>query len=137
MTVKFSGPAASWRRIRSGPCLTLGDVSVQDFKGGSAQNEVAIGTELKEERQLNVNRQQMETILATTFGQPGNGKPDFGNNTGEDTLAQRLQGAPGRGGCAHQPAAVAKAGARHPCFRELELLGIDQRILINCLPCRE
>ncbi len=25
----------------------LGDVSVQDFKGGSAQNEVAIGTELE------------------------------------------------------------------------------------------
>jgi preprotein translocase subunit SecF len=115
MTVKFSGPPPL-EKIRSA-MSHLGDVSVQDFKGGSAQNEVAIGTELKEERQLNVNRQQMETILATTFGQPGNGKLDF-NNTGEDALAQRLQG----------PLAAAGVPISQP---QLQKLAHDIRAFVN------
>jgi preprotein translocase subunit SecF len=88
MTVKFAYPPPL-EQIRSA-MSRLGEVSVQDFKGGNAQNEVAIGTELKEERQLNVNRQQMETILASTFGQPNSGKLDF-NNSSEQSLFERLR----------------------------------------------
>jgi preprotein translocase subunit SecF len=97
MTVKFA-TAPPLQKIRSA-MSRLGDVSVQDFKGGSAQNEVAIGTELKEERQLNVNRQAMETILATTFAQPNNGKLDF-NNASEQSLVDRLRDPLARNGVA-------------------------------------
>src|SRR5579872_2485146 len=64
MTVKFAGnpPLDQIRKAMS----RLGDVSVQNFTGGTAENEVAIGTELKDERQLNVNRQEMDNILAST-----------------------------------------------------------------------
>lgn len=88
MTVKFAHTPPV-EKIRSA-MSHLGEVSVQEFRGG-AGNEVAIGTELKEERQLNVNRQAMESILASTFGQPNNGKLDF-NNTSEGALLQRLRG---------------------------------------------
>ena len=88
MTVKFAYPPPL-DKIRTS-MSKLGEVSVQNFTGGTAQNEVAIGTELKEERQLNLNREEMGTILASTFGQPNAGKPDF-NNVGEDTLIQRLR----------------------------------------------
>lgn len=88
MTVKFAYPPPL-EKIRSA-MSRLGEVSVQEFKGGNAQNEVAIGTELKEERQLNVNRQQMENILATTFAQPNSGKLDF-NNSSEQALLDRLR----------------------------------------------
>jgi len=97
MTVKFAYPPPL-DKIRSA-MSRLGDVSVQDFKGGTAQNEVAIGTELKEERQLNVNRQAMETILASTFGQPNNGKLDF-NNSSEQGLLDRLRDPLARNGVA-------------------------------------
>ena len=97
MTVKFAY-APPLDKIRSS-MSKLGDVSVQNFTGGTAQNEVAIGTELKEERQLNLNRQEMADILATTFAQPNSGKLDF-NNAGEDALAQRLQDPLARNGVA-------------------------------------
>jgi preprotein translocase subunit SecF len=99
MTVKFAS-APPLEKIRSA-MSRLGDVSVQDFKGGTAQNEVAIGTELKnqQERQLNLNRQQMETILAGTFGQPNSGKLDF-NNASAESLAERLREPLARNGVA-------------------------------------
>jgi preprotein translocase subunit SecF len=99
MTVKFNS-APPLEKIRSA-MSRLGDVSVQDFKGGTAQNEVAIGTELKnqQERQLNLNRQQMETILATAFGQPNSGKLDF-NNASAESLMERLREPLARNGVA-------------------------------------
>ena len=66
-----------------------GEVSVQNFTGGTAPNTVLIETEIQEERQLNINRQAMEDVLANTFGQPGNPKLDL-NNTPSDTLSARL-----------------------------------------------
>src|SRR5579862_275914 len=57
MTVKFAY-APPLEKIRSA-MAKLGDVSVQNFSGGTAQNEVAIGTALQEERQLDINRQKM------------------------------------------------------------------------------
>ena len=55
-----------------------------------AANEVIIGTELEEERQLNINRQAMADVLTATFGQPGSGKLDF-NNASTADLVYRLR----------------------------------------------
>src|SRR5258706_7320914 len=54
MTVKFSGPPPV-DAIRAAVAKKIsGEGSVQNFESGS--NEVAIGTELKDERQLDPNR---------------------------------------------------------------------------------
>jgi len=90
MTVKFSSnpPLDKIRTAMS----KIGDVTVQNFTGVGAEKMVEIGTELKEESQLSQNRQQMEQILAATFGQPGSGKLDL-NNAGQAALVERLRGA--------------------------------------------
>jgi len=81
MTVKFaSEPPLDKIRAAMSHSEIKGDVSVQNFTGATAQNEVEIGTELQEERQLNINRQAMESVLVNTFGQPGSGKLDFAND---------------------------------------------------------
>jgi len=67
-----------------------GDVSVTNIYGGGAQNEVEIGTELADERQLAKNRADMETALFTAFGQPNSGKVDF-NNASQQTIAGALR----------------------------------------------
>jgi preprotein translocase subunit SecF len=91
MTVKFAyEPPLDKIRSAMTHSQIKGDVSVQNFTGATAQNEVEIGTELQEEGQLNLNRQAMEQVLATTFGQPGSGKIDL-NNTGKDALASALR----------------------------------------------
>jgi preprotein translocase subunit SecF len=66
-----------------------GEVSVQNFSG---ENQVEIGTELQgqDETQLNVNRQAMQDVLRSTFGQPNSGKLDL-NNSGAAELARRLR----------------------------------------------
>jgi preprotein translocase subunit SecF len=91
MTVKFASqpPLDKIRSAMSHSPQIHGDVTVQDFKGGSA-NEVEIGTELADETQLNINRQAMESVLTQTFGQPESGKLDF-NNASEQALADRLR----------------------------------------------
>src|ERR1035438_3550204 len=70
MTVKFAKtpPVDQIRAAFAKSGTVKGDVSVQTFNDSSAPNEVEIGTELVEERQLNANRQAMESVLASTFG---------------------------------------------------------------------
>ncbi len=90
MTVKFA-QEPPLDKIRTAMQSGIkGDVSVQNFTGATAYNEVEIGTELQEERQLNINRQAMESIMAKTFGQPGSGKLDL-NNVSKEALADRLR----------------------------------------------
>ena len=92
MTVKFAGPPPL-DKIRSAMTHSSkikGEVSVQNFTGASAQNEVEIGTELQNETQLNINRQAMEDVLFQTFGQAASGKLDF-NNASQEALANRLR----------------------------------------------
>jgi len=92
MTVKFSGPPPV-DKIRSamGHAAQLkGEVSVQSIYGGGVSNEVEIGTELADEKQLDLNRRAMEQALESNFGQPGNGKADF-NNISKEALADRLR----------------------------------------------
>jgi len=97
MTVKFaSNPPLD--KIRTA-MSKIGDVTVQNFTGVGAENEVEIGTELKEESQLSQNRQQMEQILAATFGEPASGKLDL-NNAGQAALAGRLREPAARAGVA-------------------------------------
>lgn len=86
MTVKFaSEPPVD--KIRA---AMKGDVTVTNLYGGGAQNEVEIGTELTDERQLAKNRADMEQALFNAFGQPSSGKVDF-NNASQQTLVNTLR----------------------------------------------
>ena len=97
MTFKFAGKPPI-DQIRSAVSNKVsGEISVQNFETGS--NEVAIGTELKDERQLDQNRNTIIQTLQTTFGQPASGKLDF-NNAGHDALASRLRDPLARAGVA-------------------------------------
>ena len=90
MTVKFAYPPPI-DKIRSAMSQKVkGDVSVQNFTDPASVNEVAIGTELQEERLLNVNRQAMADVLTNTFGQPQSGKLEF-NNASQQQLMDRLR----------------------------------------------
>ncbi len=82
MYVKFAGkpPVDQIRR-------SLGEVSVQEM---TTENEVMIGTELKDEKTLDAERRQMADKLAATFGQPSSGKLDF-NNSSVQALTDRLR----------------------------------------------
>lgn len=99
MTVKFAYPPPL-DKIRSALSQKIkGDINVQNFTDISATNEVIIGTELEEEKQLNVNRQAMADVLTATFGQPNSGKVDF-NNAGQQQLIDRLRDPLARAGVA-------------------------------------
>src|SRR5262249_37728011 len=90
MTVKFA-TTPPLDQIRSALSKKIkGEVTVQNFTDISASNEVVIGTELQEERQLNANRRAMEEVLEATFGQPQSGKLDF-NNASAGALVNRLR----------------------------------------------
>ncbi len=94
MTVQFAS-TPPLDKIRSAMSKTIrGEVSVQNFSGPSAQNQVQVGTELQgqkqDEAQLNQNRQAMEEALRNTFGQPNSGKADF-NNVGKIQIASLLR----------------------------------------------
>jgi len=87
MTVKFAGkPPVDEIRSAVSKRVT-GEITVQSF---SSLNEVAIGTELKDERQLDQNRRVVQETLTATFGQPASGKLDF-NNAGHEALISRLR----------------------------------------------
>src|ERR1019366_1653324 len=90
MTVKFSQkpPLEKIRSAFSSSGKIKGEVSVQSFTDPGTQDEVEIGTELVNERQLAANRTSMEQVLAATFAQPGNGKLDL-NSASKDSLAGR------------------------------------------------
>ncbi len=89
MTVKFAGPPLD-KQIRSALSNKIpGEISVQPVTG---TNEVLIGTELKDERSLEVNRRSIVETLSTTFGQPGSGKLDF-TNASQAALVERLRDA--------------------------------------------
>jgi preprotein translocase subunit SecF len=67
-----------------------GEISVYEVGDFTDRDEVVIGTELQEERQLNVNRQLMQEALESSFGQPDSGKLEF-NNAGQQQVADRLR----------------------------------------------
>ena len=117
MTVKFAEkpPIEQIRSAFGKSGKIKGEVTVQNFTDPQTQNEVEIGTELEDERQLAANRQAMEEVLAATFGQPGSGKLDFNNGEqgGAGGAAARRAGAQQRG---DGRAAAAETGRGHPEF---------------------
>ena len=99
MTVKFAYPPPV-DKIRAAMSQKIkGDISVQNFTDPASVNEVAIGTELQEEKLLNVNRQTMADVLTATFGQASGGKLDF-NNASTQQLFDRLRDPLARAGVA-------------------------------------
>ena len=92
MTVKFAQkpPIEKIRSAFSRSGKIKGEVSVQNFTDPQTQNEIEIGTELVNEKQLAANRQAMEEVLADTFAQPGSGKLDL-NSASKESLAARLR----------------------------------------------
>ena len=106
---RFQGRHPDDRQVRQTPPLEKirtafarsgkikGEVTVQSFTDPQTQNEVEIGTELVDEKQLAANRQAMEEVLAATFAQPGSGKLDL-NSASKDALAARLRDALARNG---------------------------------------
>jgi preprotein translocase subunit SecF len=88
MTVKFNA-APPVEQVRSALTKVLANPpSVETFENGS--NEIQIGTEGADDATLDKNRKLVTDTLASTFGQPGNGKLDL-NNTGAQALADRLR----------------------------------------------
>ncbi|MFN0169380.1 MAG: protein translocase subunit SecF [Bryobacteraceae bacterium] len=88
MYVRFSGPPPV-AQIRSALAKTIaGDITVQGLTDGN--NEVIIGTELKDERELDATRRKMLQTLETTFAKSPGGQLDF-TNASQDALITRLR----------------------------------------------
>jgi preprotein translocase subunit SecF len=88
MYVKFAGKPQV-EKIRSALASKIsGEITVQETTG-AGENEVMIGTEIKNERALNEARGLMQDTLARTFGEKS-GRLDL-NNTGQEALANRLR----------------------------------------------
>jgi preprotein translocase subunit SecF len=95
--IDFKGGAQMWLRFSQEPPVQKirsaleskmpGEISVQQVTG---KPEVLIGTEIKDEKQLNANRQQIEETLRGMFGDTA-GKIDL-NNASSTELADRLRG---------------------------------------------
>src|SRR5512133_1273553 len=89
MTVKFADKP-NVEKIRAAMNARIqGENTVTEFTSSNAKNQVELGTEMKDEKQLDLNRKTMEEVLANTFGQPG-GKLDL-NNATQQSLAARLR----------------------------------------------
>jgi preprotein translocase subunit SecF len=89
MRVKFANKP-DLEKIRAAMSARIqGENTVTEFTDPNAKNQVEIGTEMKDEKQLDLNRRSMEDVLLKTFGQ-ANGKLDF-NNASSQTLVERLR----------------------------------------------
>ena len=94
--IDFKGGALVYLRFNTEPPVDKiraalsskiqGEVSVQQISG---KPEVLVGTEIKDEKELNANRQLIEDTLRATFGDPG-GKLDV-NTSSADQLAGSLR----------------------------------------------
>jgi preprotein translocase subunit SecF len=94
--IDFKGGALIYLRFNSEPPVqkirsaleskVQGEISVQQVTG---QPEVMVGTEIRDEKELNSNRQIIEDVLRTTFG-ASDGKLDL-NNSAAGQLADRLR----------------------------------------------
>src|SRR4051794_26096460 len=116
MTVKFASepPVEQIRKAMKR------EVSVQNISGGGAVNEVEIGTELADERQLAQSRQEMEQALMATFGQPGSGKLEF-NNASEQAIVDRLREPLARAGVSMTDQQLKDLGHELASYRDTKL----------------
>jgi preprotein translocase subunit SecF len=89
MYVKFAGPPPVAKIRAALSSKIAGEISVQPVV--SSENELMIGTEVREERSLEVERQTVIQTLAQTLGHSGSdGKLDI-NNTGQQAVIDRLR----------------------------------------------
>ncbi|MSV34390.1 MAG: protein translocase subunit SecF [Bryobacterales bacterium] len=94
--IDFKGGAQMYLRFNQEPPVEKirsaleskiqGEISVQQVTG---QPEVIVGTEIRDEKELNANRQIIEDVLRSTFAAP-DGKLDL-NNSSMGQLAERLR----------------------------------------------
>ncbi|MEQ1949687.1 MAG: protein translocase subunit SecF [Bryobacteraceae bacterium] len=94
--IDFAGGALMYLRFDKEPPVdqirkalegkVQGEISVQQISGAP---EVQVGTQIRDEKELNANRQIIEDTLRTTFG-AADGKLDL-NNSSSDQLANRLR----------------------------------------------
>lgn len=94
--IDFKGGALMYLRFNQEPPVQKiraaleskiqGEITVQQITG---QPEVMVGTEIRDEKELNANRQAIEDVLRTTFAAP-DGKLDL-NNSSAGQLADRLR----------------------------------------------
>ena len=94
--IDFKGGANMYLRFNTEPPMDKirqvlgakiqGEISVQQITG---KPEVMVGTQIKDEKELNANRQIIEDTLRATFG-AADGKLDL-NNSSKDQLAERLR----------------------------------------------
>ena len=119
MTVKFSQkpPLEQIRSAFSRSGTVKGEITVQNFTDPQTQNEVEIGTELVNEKQLAANRLAMETVLANTFAQPGSGKLEL-NSASKESLSARLRDPLARAGVPMAEPQLQKAVADILEFRD-------------------
>ena len=98
-------------KIRSAMSRQHLQVDVTEVTGGSVgsdANTVIIGTDVRNDLELNQNRQIMRQTLETTFGADASGRLDL-SNTGAGALADRLR----------DPLANAGAGLSEPDLQNL------------------
>jgi preprotein translocase subunit SecF len=96
--IDFKGGALMYLRFNQEPPVqkirsaleskVKGEISVQQITG---KPEVLVGTEIRDEKELNANRQIIEDTLRTTFS-ASDGKLDL-NNSAADQLANKLRDA--------------------------------------------
>jgi preprotein translocase subunit SecF len=94
--IDFKGGALLYLRFNTEPPVEKirqalsnkiqGEISVQQVTG---KPEVLVGTEIKDEKELNANRQIIEDTLRSTFG-AGDGKLDL-NNSSASQLVEKLR----------------------------------------------
>ncbi|HEV2202358.1 MAG TPA: protein translocase subunit SecF [Bryobacteraceae bacterium] len=94
--IDFKGGALMYLRFNQEPPVQkiraalegkiMGEISVQQITG---KPEVLVGTEIRDEKELNANRQIIEDTLRATFSAP-DGKLDL-NNSSADQLSGRLR----------------------------------------------
>ena len=95
--IDFTGGTNFWLRFSTEPPVDqiraslagkiAGEISVQQI---SSKPEVLIGTEIRDEKSLNANRQIIEETLRSTFGAAAGGKLDV-NNASSEQLIMRLR----------------------------------------------
>ncbi len=124
MNVKFQGtPPVD--KIRTALSKRIpGEITVQDISGGGVSNSVLIGTELKSDEELARARDAMTRTLEETFSpEQGTQKIDF-NNSGKQTLADRLRDPLIRSGAAQSDTQVQDIVSRMVAYRDRDRSGL-------------
>ncbi len=116
--IDFKGGALIYLRFNQEPPVqkirsaleskVTGEISVQQITG---QPEVLVGTEIRDEKELNANRQIIEDTLRATFG-AADGKLDL-NNSAADQLGGQAARAPAARRCGTLRAGIAGCGQEY------------------------